>query len=80
MSKPEDLRKDTEYLPTYEDKDGDWMLVGDVPWKGGKRDLNVGYELGYIKSFLDVQRFMPTNSSDEKFRVPSNRQLNQNGK
>lgn len=22
----------SEYLPTYEDKDGDWMLVGDVPW------------------------------------------------
>ncbi|KAJ9537583.1 hypothetical protein OSB04_030316 [Centaurea solstitialis] len=22
-----------EYIPTYEDKDGDWMLVGDVPWK-----------------------------------------------
>ncbi|KAK3410993.1 hypothetical protein EUGRSUZ_J03016 [Eucalyptus grandis] len=22
-----------EFLPTYEDKDGDWMLVGDVPWK-----------------------------------------------
>ncbi|VAH15141.1 unnamed protein product [Triticum turgidum subsp. durum] len=22
----------TEYVPTYEDKDGDWMLVGDVPW------------------------------------------------
>ncbi|WOG89289.1 hypothetical protein DCAR_0208526 [Daucus carota subsp. sativus] len=22
-----------EYVPTYEDKDGDWMLVGDVPWK-----------------------------------------------
>ncbi|XP_048323635.1 auxin-responsive protein IAA1 isoform X1 [Ziziphus jujuba] len=21
-----------EYVPTYEDKDGDWMLVGDVPW------------------------------------------------
>ncbi|VAH15142.1 unnamed protein product [Triticum turgidum subsp. durum] len=21
----------TEYVPTYEDKDGDWMLVGDVP-------------------------------------------------
>jgi AUX/IAA family len=20
-------------VPTYEDKDGDWMLVGDVPWK-----------------------------------------------
>ncbi|KDP37176.1 hypothetical protein JCGZ_06232 [Jatropha curcas] len=22
-----------EYVPTYEDKDGDWMMVGDVPWK-----------------------------------------------
>lgn len=25
--------KGSEYAPTYEDKDGDWMLVGDVPWK-----------------------------------------------
>ncbi|KAJ9154223.1 hypothetical protein P3X46_027581 [Hevea brasiliensis] len=24
--------KGSEYAPTYEDKDGDWMLVGDVPW------------------------------------------------
>ncbi|KAI3996183.1 hypothetical protein MKX01_022677 [Papaver californicum] len=22
-----------EYIPLYEDKDGDWMLVGDVPYK-----------------------------------------------
>ncbi|KAK4590532.1 hypothetical protein RGQ29_020903 [Quercus rubra] len=22
-----------EYVATYEDRDGDWMLVGDVPWK-----------------------------------------------
>ncbi|KAF7805206.1 auxin-induced protein 22D [Senna tora] len=22
----------SEYVPTYQDKDGDWMLVGDVPW------------------------------------------------
>ena len=21
-----------DYVPSYEDKDGDWMLVGDVPW------------------------------------------------
>lgn len=28
-----DLTNGVEYLPTYEDKDGDWMLVGDVPWK-----------------------------------------------
>ena len=25
--------KDSEFVPTYEDKDGDWMLVGDVPWE-----------------------------------------------
>uniref|UniRef100_A0A5B6ZRF8 Auxin-responsive protein n=1 Tax=Davidia involucrata TaxID=16924 RepID=A0A5B6ZRF8_DAVIN len=24
--------KGSEYAPTYEDKDGDWMLAGDVPW------------------------------------------------
>ncbi|KAK4767426.1 hypothetical protein SAY86_015176 [Trapa natans] len=22
----------SEFMPAYEDKDGDWMLVGDVPW------------------------------------------------
>ncbi|XP_071715595.1 auxin-induced protein 22D-like [Rutidosis leptorrhynchoides] len=22
----------SKFAPTYEDKDGDWMLVGDVPW------------------------------------------------
>ncbi|KAI4355684.1 hypothetical protein L6164_004431 [Bauhinia variegata] len=27
-----DLGNGVEYVPTYEDKDGDWMLVGDVPW------------------------------------------------
>ncbi|KAF7806988.1 auxin-induced protein 22B-like [Senna tora] len=24
--------KGSDFAPTYEDKDGDWMLVGDVPW------------------------------------------------
>ncbi|TVU17223.1 hypothetical protein EJB05_33242 [Eragrostis curvula] len=28
-----DVASGTEYVPTYEDKDGDWMLVGDVPWR-----------------------------------------------
>ncbi|KAL1814413.1 hypothetical protein ACET3Z_016987 [Daucus carota] len=28
-----DLVHGSEYVLTYEDKDGDWMLVGDVPWK-----------------------------------------------
>ncbi|CAL0322052.1 unnamed protein product [Lupinus luteus] len=28
-----DLLHSSEYVFTYEDKDGDWMLVGDVPWE-----------------------------------------------
>ncbi|XP_006656052.2 auxin-responsive protein IAA21 [Oryza brachyantha] len=28
-----DLKNGTELVLTYEDKDEDWMLVGDVPWK-----------------------------------------------
>ncbi|CAH8336683.1 unnamed protein product [Eruca vesicaria subsp. sativa] len=27
-----DLVNTWDYVPSYEDKDGDWMLVGDVPW------------------------------------------------
>ena len=26
------LHGSSEFVLTYEDKDGDWMLVGDVPW------------------------------------------------
>ncbi|XP_060218191.1 auxin-responsive protein IAA16 [Lycium barbarum] len=32
-SKLIDLLNGSDYVPTYEDKDGDWMLVGDVPWE-----------------------------------------------
>lgn len=32
-SKLMDLINGSDYVPTYEDKDGDWMLVGDVPWE-----------------------------------------------
>ncbi|GAU43829.1 hypothetical protein TSUD_399230 [Trifolium subterraneum] len=32
-SKVMDLLNSSDYVPTYEDKDGDWMLVGDVPWE-----------------------------------------------
>ncbi|KAL3623912.1 Auxin-responsive protein iaa16 [Castilleja foliolosa] len=28
-----DLLNSSDYVATYEDKDGDWMLVGDVPWE-----------------------------------------------
>ncbi|GLU09808.1 hypothetical protein SLE2022_266480 [Rubroshorea leprosula] len=31
--KEESKVKGMEYVPTYEDKDSDWMMVGDVPWK-----------------------------------------------
>ncbi|KAK9735318.1 hypothetical protein RND81_04G198500 [Saponaria officinalis] len=31
-SKLKDVLNGSEYAATYEDKDGDWMLVGDVPW------------------------------------------------
>ncbi|XP_073066685.1 auxin-responsive protein IAA8-like isoform X1 [Primulina eburnea] len=32
-NKMRDLLVGPDYVLTYEDKDGDWMLVGDVPWK-----------------------------------------------
>ncbi|XP_050224523.1 auxin-responsive protein IAA16 [Mercurialis annua] len=32
-SKLIDVLNSSEYVPSYEDKDGDWMLVGDVPWE-----------------------------------------------
>lgn len=32
-SKLMDLLHGSEYVLTYEDKDGDWMLCGDVPWE-----------------------------------------------
>lgn len=32
-SKLKDLLHGSEFVLTYEDKDGDWMLVGDVPWE-----------------------------------------------
>ncbi|KAF5454701.1 hypothetical protein F2P56_024347 [Juglans regia] len=31
-SESEGYNNGSEFVATYEDKDGDWMLVGDVPW------------------------------------------------
>ncbi|KAJ3694523.1 hypothetical protein LUZ60_010003 [Juncus effusus] len=31
--KTKDFLNKSEFVLTYEDKDGDWMLVGDVPWQ-----------------------------------------------
>lgn len=33
LSGMEGCNNRSEYAITYEDKDGDWMLVGDVPWE-----------------------------------------------
>ncbi|GAB2287428.1 hypothetical protein Dimus_021805 [Dionaea muscipula] len=27
------FKVESGHVPTYEDKDGDWMLIGDVPWE-----------------------------------------------
>ncbi|CAN1270793.1 Auxin-induced protein AUX28 [Linum perenne] len=43
------MKESNDYVPTYEDKDGDWMLVGDVPW---------GYVLRLILLFLFLQLFI----------------------
>ncbi|XP_054789193.1 auxin-responsive protein IAA8-like [Prosopis cineraria] len=32
-SKMRDLLRGSEFVLTYEDREGDWMLVGDVPWE-----------------------------------------------
>ncbi|CAK7340981.1 unnamed protein product [Dovyalis caffra] len=62
-SKLIDLLNDSEYVPSYEDRDGDWMLVGDVPWDmfvDSCKRLRImkGSEavgLGYPKSCGEVQ-------------------------
>ncbi|KAI5414029.1 auxin-responsive protein IAA15 [Lathyrus oleraceus] len=33
VSTKSNLMNDKKYMLTYEDRDGDWMLLGDVPWK-----------------------------------------------
>ncbi|KAI4325279.1 hypothetical protein MLD38_030692 [Melastoma candidum] len=50
----EDTEEDDslEYMLIYEDKDGDWMLVGDVPWKmflGSCKRLRVAKRSDYVK-------------------------------
>nr|GME03214.1 auxin-responsive protein IAA17-like [Ipomoea batatas] len=54
-----DTSDGTEYVPTYEDKDGDWMLVGDVPWKMFVESCK---RLRLMKS-LDVVGLGPTTPS-----------------
>ncbi|XP_074280203.1 auxin-responsive protein IAA8-like [Silene latifolia] len=39
--KLKDLLHGSEYVLTFEDKDGDWMLVGDVPWELTEMDRRI---------------------------------------
>ncbi|GFP90417.1 auxin-responsive protein iaa27 [Phtheirospermum japonicum] len=50
-----DLLHGSEYVLTYEDKDADWMLVGDVPWE-------------YVLVQIDVYRFMQETEDHERLR------------
>ncbi|GAB2281833.1 hypothetical protein Dimus_016397 [Dionaea muscipula] len=48
MRVPKLLDGSSDYVLTYEDKDGDWMLVGDVPW---------GMFLSSVKRLRIMKRF-----------------------
>ncbi|XP_044470916.1 auxin-responsive protein IAA1-like isoform X2 [Mangifera indica] len=48
-----------EYVATYEDKEGDWMLVGDVPWKMFMESCN---RIRLMKSSEAMGLGTPTNS------------------
>ena len=52
-----------DYVPSYEDKDGDWMLVGDVPWPYVfffliNYDLIIELNLLMIISFAQINYFI----------------------
>ncbi|XP_048430494.1 auxin-responsive protein IAA12-like isoform X2 [Pyrus x bretschneideri] len=56
----------SEFVLTYEDKEGDWMLVGDVPW---------GMFLGSVKR-LRIMRTSEANGLAPRFQERSERQRN----
>ncbi|KAF2314814.1 hypothetical protein GH714_036751 [Hevea brasiliensis] len=51
----------SNYSPTYEDKDGDWMLVGDVPWEYWlweqiQREVTRGLRAGVLDAIVGAPR------------------------
>ena len=38
----------SDVVTTYEDKDGDWMLVGDVPWE---------YVTSFLRPFISSRNY-----------------------
>ncbi|KAG5389955.1 hypothetical protein IGI04_031496 [Brassica rapa subsp. trilocularis] len=47
-SRVTDLLRGSEYVVAYEDKDSDWMLVGDVPWESVKLLLSFSMQDVYM--------------------------------
>ncbi|KAG2727781.1 hypothetical protein I3843_01G170500 [Carya illinoinensis] len=65
LTKPSKLLDgSSEFVLTYEDKDGDWMLVGDVPW---------GMFLGSVKR-LRIMRTSEANGLAPRFHERNERQ------
>ncbi|KAJ0087287.1 hypothetical protein Patl1_08725 [Pistacia atlantica] len=62
-SKLKDLLHCSEYVLTYEDKDGDWMLVGDVPWDIARACSNI-----ILTEHPDVYRYMQETEDHEELR------------
>ncbi|KAL0287219.1 UNVERIFIED_CONTAM: Auxin-responsive protein IAA13 [Sesamum angustifolium] len=61
---PKLLDGSSEFVLTYEDKEGDWMLVGDVPW---------GMFLNTVKR-LRIMRTSEANGLAPKFQEKSEKQ------
>lgn len=55
----------SEFSLTYEDKDGDWMLVGDVPWGYAYlcTDINVNMATNQLAKFNKSRSFAHTKQS-----------------
>lgn len=47
----------SEFVLTYEDKEGDWMLVGDVPWRYATIILHLGV-LNMVYCEVQLQNFV----------------------
>ncbi|KAF5452624.1 hypothetical protein F2P56_027600 [Juglans regia] len=61
---PKLLNGSSEFVLTYEDKDGDWMLVGDVPW---------GMFLGSVRR-LRIMKTSEANGLAPRFQERNERQ------
>ncbi|KAL6505179.1 Iaa16p [Orobanche gracilis] len=75
-SKLVDLLNGSDYVPTYEDKDGDWMLVGDVPWgmfvESCKRlRIMKGTEAKELGDMFSVQKYAICNKFESKLELTS---------